>query len=307
MTRSSRWQSTARWGRAAARAFLLSIVLGTAFGGGAAKAGTDSLCNGCWVGANSYFPGPQHTLTGVKGTTSPNTLWGCGGAVNYGSYFCGIPSGCHSYNGNGGVQTPAIRHRNSQARQMEGVSTWGSTGPPSNCTYSYVLSASADGPVEAKDPDGIAVLERSAVRGPEDLADVFPGADLSRVRSFETPRGQAFVVVDPGARLVCVAVDDEGTGYGYGCRRFGEVQSSGILATLEDDDASTGKGDVVIAIAPDGVEELVVDRADGSERRVPVVQGAAVARLSGKDEKVTLPKSEDAPQGVKAQRFVVAG
>lgn len=270
-------------------------------------AGTDDLCNWCWVAPGAASTGPAHTLTGVKGTTSPSSLWGCGGAVGYGSYFCGVPSGCHSYNGNGGVQTPGIRHRNSEWRQMDGVSTWGSTGPPSNCTYSYVLSASADGPVEAKDPAGVAVLDRPVVTGPRDLGDLFPGADLGRARTFSTPLGDGFVVVDPGSRLICLAVDDAGTGYGYTCRRFGEVQSNGILATLEDDDVTTGRGDVVVAIAPDGVEELRVGREDGTTRRVAVNAGVAVTTLTGRDEKVTLPRSDNAPEGVKAQRFRVGG
>src|SRR5688572_18884205 len=99
MTRSTRWRQTARWGRAAARSLLLSIVLGTAFGGGAAMAGTDSWCGGCWVAPGTADYGPSHSLTAARGTNH-DTGSGCGGAYAYGSYYCADPAGCHTYSGN---------------------------------------------------------------------------------------------------------------------------------------------------------------------------------------------------------------
>ena len=305
MTRSSRWRKTARTGRAFARALLLSIVLGTAFGGGAAMAGSDAFCNNCSVGGNVQWPGPNHSLTASRGTMLTAGYSGCGGAVGYGSYFCGDPAGCHTYSGVN-VLTPGIRHRSSTSKTMDGYSTWGSTAPPSNCSWVSVYSAPGPVTAAAANPEGIPVLDREVATAPADVAELVPGADLKAARRFSTPKGDAWVLVDAGQRQVCLVVDDEGTGYGYSCQRFGDIRSAGTLATLEDDDVTTGKGDVVIALAPQGVDELEVTRRDGTKRRVAVSAGVAVTTLTAKDDEVALSVSEDAPKGVKARRFSAA-
>lgn len=264
-------------------------------------AGTDAFCSGCYVPPNAVWVGPNHSLTAVRGTNLSSGS-GCGGAYGYGSYFCADPAGCHTYSGNN-VLTPAIRHRSSLYKPMNGYSTWGSDGPPSNCTYGFVYSAG--GPVEAaaSEPAGVPVLERDTVTAPADVAALVPDADPDAARSFETPAGDAWVLTDNAQRLVCLVVDDEGTGYGYTCQRGGDVRNAGTLASLEDDNEKTGKGDLVVALAPEGVEELKVERVDGEVREVPVRRGVAITRLTAADEQVVLPKSEDAPKGVKARRF----
>lgn len=304
MTRSSRWQSTARWGRAAARAILLSIVLGTAFGGGAALAGDDSFCGGCWVSSGSYTTGPTHSLTATRGTNQ-STGSGCGGAVSYGSYYCADPSGCHTYSGNN-MLTPGIRHRSSGGKPMSGYSTWGSTGAPGNCVYSSVYSVGGPILAAAANPDGVPVLDRAVSDAPAAVGALVPNADRRAARSFQTPAGEAWVLVEPEGRLICLVVDDRGTGYGYSCQRVGAVRAAGTLATLEDADVTTGLGDVVIALAPEGVDALKVKRRDGAVREVAVKGGVAVTTLGSKDEEVTLPVAEDAPAGTKARKFSAA-
>lgn len=304
MLRPTRWRHTARVGRASVRTLLLAFTLAIAFGGAAAQAGTDSYCSGCWVSSGVSVYGPTHTLTASRGTNNTSGA-GCGGAYNYGSYYCGEPSGCHTYN-SGAMLTPGIRHRGSTGRYMDGYSTWGSTGPPSNCGYSSVYGVG--GPISdaARNPGGIPVLDREAVTAPAALGELVPKADLRAARTFATPAGTAWVLIDPELRLLCLVVDDRGTGYGYGCQRIGEVQAAGSLSTLEDGDPADAAGDIVVALAPAGVDALLVEGNDGSVRRVPVERGAVVTTLTAKDEVVTLPKAEDAPAGVKARRYVAA-
>ncbi len=269
-------------------------------------AGSDAFCSSCSVGGGDQWLGPDHSLTASRGTMlSGGGYSGCGGAYGYGSYYCADPAGCHTYSGNN-VLTPGIRHRSSTSKTMNGYSTWGSTPPPSNCRYTSVYSVGGPVTAAASNPDGIPVLDREVSSAPSELAELVPAADLKSARRLATPKGDAWVLVDPERREVCLVVDDEGTGYGYSCQRFGDVRTAGTLATLEDDDASTGKGDVVIALAPDGVEDLEITRKDGTTRRVAVIAGAAVATLGANDDEVKLPASGEAPEGVKARKFSAA-
>ncbi len=267
-------------------------------------AGSDWFCNGCSVAPGSYAIGPNHSLTASRGTNLSSGS-GCGGAVGYGSYYCADPTGCHTYAG-AYVLTPGIRHRGSVSKPMQGYSTWGSTGPPSNCVYTSVYSTGGPVSAAAANPDGVPVLDRQAVVAPDAVGDLIPKADRRAARSFQTPAGTAWVLVEPESRLICLVVDDRGTGYGYSCQRLGTVRAAGALATLEDADATTGRGDIVIALAPDGVEELRIKRRDGVVRTVPAVGGVVVTTLTGNDDEVTLPIANDAPVGTKARRFSAA-
>lgn len=304
MPRSARWRRTARSGRACVRLLLLAFTAAACFGAGPAWAGTDFYCSGCTVSSGLEVTGPSHSLTGSRGTNNSGGT-GCGGASSYGSYYCGAPSGCHTYSGSY-VLTPGIRHPYGSWRSMNGYSTWGSDGPPSYCSYSSVYAVGRDGAPSARDPEGIPVLDRSAVRAPKELDQVFPRADLAAARTFSTPAGDGYVVVDAEKRLVCLAIDDRGTGYGYSCHRTGEVQAAGILVSLEDGDGSSAAGDLVVGVAADGVEALQVGRADGTTRTVPVEGGVAVALLGASDRSVALPAGEDAPAGVAGHRLVTA-
>lgn len=305
MHRPTRWRRAARSGRTSVRLLLLTFALALGSGGTPAQAGTETWCPSCWVSSGLVVYGASHSLTASRGTILSGGGYGCGGAYNYGSYYCGSPAGCHTYSGSN-VLTPAMRHNQGSGRSMQGYSTWGSDGPPANCGYAYVYGVAGPVTDAAQNPDGIPVLDRDTVEAPDALAEFVPKADLDAARLIDTPAGDAWVVVDAGSRLVCLVVDDRGTGYGYTCQRIGEVQSAGALSTLEDDDPTTAEGDVVIALAPDGVDELSVKRKDGSVRKVPVEQGAVVTTLTAKDEAVALPKADDAPEGVKARRLVVA-
>lgn len=268
-------------------------------------AGTDAFCSSCSVGGGSQYTGPQHSLTASRGTMLTAGYSGCGGAVGYGNYYCADPAGCHTYAGST-LLTPGIRHRSSTAKTMNGYSTWGSTGPPDNCSWTSVYSV--NGPVEAAaaEPDGIPVLDRATSTAPKAVGALVPGADSDAARRFSTPAGNGWVLVDGTQRQICLVVEDGDTGYGYSCQRFGDVRTAGTLATLEDGDATTGKGDIVVALAPEGVDEVSVERKDGSTRRLAVTQGVAVGTLGAKDDEVTLPTSDDAPAGVKARRFSAA-
>lgn len=304
MTRSARWRRTAQAGRACFRLLLLAIALTVGFGASSAYAGADAYCAGCTVSAGLEVAGPGHSLTASRGTNNGGGV-GCGGAVGYGSYFCGVPSGCHTYSGGTGL-TPGIRHPYGSWQSMNGYSTWGSTGPPGNCSYSSVYAAGSGASASARNPDGIPALDRAAVQAPKALREVFPGADLTAARSFSTPAGDGWVVVDAGQRLVCIAIDDRGAGYGYGCQRTGQVQAAGTLVSLEDADGSTAAGDLVIALAPEGVSGLEISGRDGSTRHVPAQGGVAVSTLGAADVAVTLPVAADAPAGVTARRLVAA-
>lgn len=302
MIRPSRWRRTARLGRVSVRALLLSIALAAGFASSSAYAGTDAFCNNCTVSAGLVVYGPAHSLTAVRGTNNSGGA-GCGGASGYGSYFCATPAGCHTYS-SGGVYTPGIRHTWGSWRSMNGYSTWGSDGPPSNCGYSFVYGVGGPISAAAKQPEGIPVFERDAARAPKDVAALVPAADLSAARRFTTPVGDGWVLSDPEQRLVCLVVDDGGTGYGYSCNRLGEVQAAGTLVSFEDEDGASAAGDIVIAVAPEGVDGVEISRASGGTRTVPVERGVAVATLDADDRVVTLPKAADAPAGVKARRLV---
>lgn len=304
MTRSARWRRTAHVGRACVRLLLLAVAITTGVGAGTAAAGTDSFCVGCTVSSGLEVLGPSHSLTASRGTNNHGGV-GCGGAWSYGSYYCGTPSGCHTYSGSN-VLTPGIRHPYGSWRSMNGYSTWGSDGPPSYCSYSSVFAVGRAGAPSAAKPEGIPVLDRAEVEAPKALGEVFPGGALSAARTFSTPAGDGYVVVDAEKRLVCLALDDRGTGYGYSCHRTADVQAAGILVTLEDADGSTAAGDLVVAVAAEGVDALEVGRVDGSSRRVPVEGGVVVATLGAADRAVTLPVAADAPAGVKAQRMVAS-
>lgn len=304
MFRPSRWRRPARMGRASVRTLLLAFALAAGLGGTSAYAGADAYCSGCWVSSGLQVFGPSHSLTASRGTNLTSGA-GCGGAYAYGSYFCGTPAGCHTYSGDV-VLTPGIRHLSGTGKYMNGYSTWGSTPPPSNCSFSSVYATGKAPSAATRNPDGIPVLDRDTEAAPAGLSVFLPKADLSAARRVETPAGDAWVVVDPTARLVCLAVDDRGTGYGYTCQRIGEVQAAGVLSTLEDGDPTTARGDLVIAVAADGVDALDVERKDGSVRRVPVDRGVVVTTLGEADAVVSLPRSDDAPAGVKARRYVVS-
>lgn len=305
MSRPLALRNRMRQGRLAARALGLALLLGTAFGGGVAQAGTDSFCNQN-VASGTVCTGPNHTLTAVRGWNNTSGT-GCGGAVGYGSYYCATPAGCHTYSA-GNVLVPGIRHRSITAKNMSGYSTWGATGAPSYCDPGSPYAVA--GPVgdEAAYTDGIPVLARPVTKAPADVADLTTGADASKARRFETPGGSGWVLVDAATRRLCVAIDDAGTGYGYSCQRLGDARATGSLQTLEDDDLASAAGDVVVALPPEGVDAVSIERVDGSTRKVAVQAGVAVVTLTAKDAAVEVARASDAPAGTKAQRLVmVAG
>lgn len=286
---------------AALAALLFGFALALLTGGGVAQAGTDAFCSQN-VASGTVCPGPSHSLTGSRGTNNGSGA-GCGGAYSYGSYYCADPAGCHEYEGLY-VLTPGIRHRSSTTKNMSGYSTWGSTGAPSSCVHDSVYSAVAvAGPVSraAAELDGVPVLQRDQVTAPRRAAALVPQADPAAARRFTTPHGDAYVLVDPASREVCLVADDQGTGYGVSCQSYNRARLSGSLSTFEDDDVMTAKGDVVIALMADGVDGLDVTRTDGTTRRVAATGGVVAVTLGATDRGVELDTNTDA--GVPAQKL----
>lgn len=287
--------------RAALFALLFSATVALG-GASSAQAGTDSFCSNTKVYADTTCPGPIHSLTAVRGTNN-GTGAGCGGVVNYGRFYCATPAGCHTYNGSS-LWEPSIRHRQSSYRYMSGYSTWGSTGPPTNCDPGTPYRVSGPLAMAASDPAGVPVLEeRNDSTAPDDVAALLPGADPDEARAFTTPLGDGWVLVDPTTRRVCVVVDDAGTGFGQSCQGYNQARLRGSLTTLEDDDETTADGDVVIAVVPEDSEGLTVERRDGTTRELAPVDGVVVAELGTKDTAVALDASADAD--VTAQRLTM--
>ncbi|MDO9353279.1 MAG: hypothetical protein Q7T55_06270, partial [Solirubrobacteraceae bacterium] len=284
------------------RRLFTAVALGLVFfSGGAAPAaaGTDTYCYQK-VGVNFVCAGPTHTLTGSRGTNTESGL-GCGGEV-YGMYSCGAPTGCMAYNG-AAIRTPAIRHRSSVPRMMQGYSTWGSTPQPYNCLPGtpYRLA----GPVTTADPAGVPVLEdRAAEAAPADVAALWPNADPSVARHFDTPLGDGWVMTVPADRKVCVAIEVPDTGWAYSCQGYNTARLQGTVMTIEDSNLSTPKGDLAVALPAEGSDGLQITRRDGSVKTVADVDGVSAIVLGANDTTVALDPAEEA-DGVKAQRFSI--
>lgn len=290
-------------GRLSLCAFLIGLACSFGISAPAAHAGTDYFCSGQNVPSGSVCWGPSHSLTAVRGTNNTSGS-GCGGARDYGSFYCATPAGCHTYAGIFQLY-PGVRHRSSTSKNMSGYSTWGSTGPPTNCvtgTPYAVAGAVTSSPAYV---EGVPVLERDAAVAPAEVASLVPGADPAAARRFDTPHGAAWVMLDMTTRLVCVVADDAGAGYGTSCQRLGEARSLGSLSTFEDADTTTAAGDVVIALTPEDVDAVEVTRADGTTRELPAQGGVVVTTLGPKDRAVTMDPAPEA-EGQVAQRLVMA-
>jgi hypothetical protein len=284
-------------------AFALACVAFCTIGSGVAQAGSDNAwCNGP-IKKGYYCTGPQHTLTSVTGVNEDYGA-GCGGAENYGSFYCATPSGCHTYS-SPLIHTPAITHLSNVTREMHGNSTWGTTGAPASCGTGGSFS-SVGGPVQAATADiGVPVLDGDPVTAPADVAALVAGADPADARTFPTPHGDAWVLADVGHRALCVVADDAGTGYGVSCTPFADVRATGALSTFQDANTASAAGDVVIAVMPAGVDALTVQRADGSERTVDADDGVATVTLGSKDRAVKIDASPDASKAAKASQLNV--
>ncbi|MDQ8044204.1 MAG: hypothetical protein AAGC46_05210 [Solirubrobacteraceae bacterium] len=283
------------------RALALSVLMVGAFGGGVARAGDDAFCVDAFVGVGSACYGAPHTLTSVRGTNEGAGA-GCGGAYNYGTYYCADPTGCHTYAAVY-VLTPGIRHRSTTSgRYMRGEETYGSTPVGPNCDPGTPYEITGPLNAAASNAEGAPVFDRAKVTAPDDVAAVIPDADAATARAFTTPHGKAWLLTDAGQRQACIVADDNGTGYGVSCIDLGALRDSGSVSTFEDADGTTAAGDVVIALMPKGVDRLTIDRTDGTSRTVAAQGGVVATTLTGKDAGVTLAASPTADASVKGTK-----
>lgn len=293
-----------RSSRSLLRAAVLSAFLSLTVMGGVARAGDDLFCVEQLVGVGQACYGATHSLTSVL-ATNQGTGSGCAGTYGYGSYYCADPTGCHTYL-LGYQLTPGIRHWSTiSAKIMRGEETYGSTGVAAGCVISVPFSVS--GPLEDASAylDGLPVIDRPTATAPADVAALVPSANPKMARTFTTPHGRAWVLVDPSVRSVCLVADDNGTGYGVSCQRYGAARDQGSIETFEGGDTASPAGDIVIALPPAGVNHIAIGRADGTSRNVAAVRGVVVETLVASDRVVGLDASPTAEAGVKGTRMSV--
>lgn len=239
---------------------LAAATAALAFSGPApAHAGSDSFCYGS-VPAYTECGGPQHSLTGVEGTNYTANQ-GCGGAINYASYVCGNPSGCHSYNGST-VRTPGIKHNSSTAKNMGGESTWGSTG--SLCGSFLMAEFAETGAAVLPALDSLPAFSDRSTTLPADVADLFPGANGTAVSAFTTPKGKGWVVSDTRSQELCIAIDDAGTGYGTVCTTWAAAARHGVAMSVID--PAEPRESFAVDVPAEGDDGVIVSPLAGQAR-----------------------------------------
>jgi len=284
-------------------ALLLCAVLAILwFAAGSARAGTDSWCNqdlpSGWI-----CSGPAHSLTASRGSAAAGL--GCGGAVDYGSYFCASSYGCHTYSGNN-VLTPAVWNPNGGgAVAVSGYSTWGSTGAPAGCPRGSALALVRG---MAGVPPAIASLplfQRSTSpqdAAPADVQAVLPGYSASSTRAFNTPYGWAWASVDQTTGDLCLAASDHDAGYGVTCGSPSAVAGRGLVGVFETGRASA-QGDAVIGVLPAGVGVAVVG-GNSAQRSGLEAPGVVARQLKAGDRRVDVVRGHGAHR--RRMSFVVA-
>ncbi len=103
-----------------------------------------------------------------------------------------------------------------------------------------------------------------------------PGLDYRRARPFATPGGTGYVVASTsGARAICIAVPDAGTGsYGSTCTPLAKAERDGSIAALSGSDTTIA---AVLLPAGAGAPATVVE--GGSRRPVALENGVAVVEV----------------------------
>jgi hypothetical protein len=253
----------------------LALILCAA---GSARAGSDNFCV-TNVGSGGVCTGPSHSLTASWGSDNSNDGGqGCGGALNYGSYFCATVYGCHVYSG-ANVLTPAIKNPNGHTITMAGYESDGVTGAPAGCPHGSAL-AMVQGTAGSVPP---ALADMPVFQEPATAADAPPPAvqaivrdtSVAGTREFATPDGPAWAAVDGSNGDLCLVASDGTDGYGVTCGAPGVVADRGLVGVFEGPGASTN-GDAVVGVVPADTSVAVTGVAEA--QRVRASSHGVVAR-----------------------------